>query len=114
MSSVSNTAELYRVLEEFGIPVLQEDGSARELHDIVTDMFRAWNRCHSATKSAAMAEALDWLAKHGGDFDEAQELTLQVVLEEQAEKNKKRMQKESDKALDEFLAGFRIIGGDAL
>lgn len=114
MNSVSSTAELYQVLQKFGVPILKEDGEARDYNDIVTDMFRAWNHCSRVADSRLMADALDWLAGNGGNFSEEQRFLLQVILCEQEKKDKKKAARESDKALDEFLASFRITGGDAL
>ena len=114
MNGVSSTADLYQVLQKFEIPVLKEDGEARDLNDLLTDMFRAWNRCSRVSDSRLIADALDWLHKNGADFNDAQTLLLSVILSEQKEKDKKKAARESDKALDEFLASFRITGGDAL
>ena len=114
MNSVSSTADLYQVLQKFEIPVLQEDGEARDLNDLLTDMFRAWNRCSRVSDGRQLADALDWLHRTGADFNDAQTLLLSVILSEQKEKDKKKAARESDRALDEFLAGFRITGGDAL
>jgi len=105
---------MYRVLEKSGIKILGDTGDPRDLSDIINDMFRWWNKCHSATDSRVMADALDWLSRSGGEFSTAQKLLLDCILEEQNEMEKEQAERESVRELDEFLDGFRIIGGDAL
>ena len=120
MNSESHThLELYETLKQLGIPVLQPDGNEpRSVSDLISDLFRVWKDVSDIDMASRIIGALQWISRTV-EFDDAQKLMLEVAASETEEARKKacdaerkRIQRESDRALNEFLAGFRIIGGD--
>lgn len=111
MSEEHNIDKLYWLLVELGIPVLNDDLSARPEEEIVNDLFRAWGQA-TPSESYKIAGALNYVAT-GGNFTDAQKLMLSIVNEETNDEEKRRIEEESDRALEEFLDSFQIIGGDA-
>jgi len=111
MSEEYNIDKLYRLLMELKIPVLNDDQSARPEEEIINDLFRAWGRAEPPNNYKIVG-ALNYIAT-GVDFTDAQKLMLSIVNEETNDEEKKRIEEESDRALEEFLDSFPIIGGDA-
>lgn len=111
MSEECNIDKLYWLLMELGIPVLNDDQSARPEEDIVNDLFHAWGQA-TPSDGYKIAGALNYVAT-GGNFTDVQKLMLSIVNEETDDEEKKRIEEESDRALEEFLDSFPIIGGDA-
>lgn len=106
-----NIDKLCRLLMELKIPVLNDDQSARPEEEIINDLFRAWGQA-KPSNSYKIAEALNYVAT-GGNFTDVQKLMLSIVNEETNDEEKRRIEEESDRALEEFLDSFPIIGGDA-
>lgn len=111
MSEECNIDKLYWLLVELGIPVLNDDQSARPEEEIINDLFRAWGQAEPSD-GYKIAGALNYVAT-GGNFTDVQKLMLSIVNEETNDEEKKRIEEESDRALEEFLDSFPIIGGDA-
>lgn len=111
MSEECNIDKLYWLLMELGIPVLNDDLSARPEEDIVNDLFHAWGQA-TPSESLKITGALNWVAT-GGNLTDAQKLMLSIINEETNDEEKRRIEEESDRALEEFLDSFPIIGGDA-
>lgn len=113
MSEEYNIDKLYRLLMELNIPVLNyDDGrTARPEEEIINDLFRAWGHA-KPSNSYKIAEALNYVAT-GGNFTDVQKLMLSIINEETNDEEKRRIEEESDRALEEFLDSFPIIGGDA-
>ena len=111
MSEEYNIDKLYWLLVKLGIPVLNDDQSARPEEDIVNDLFRAWGQA-TPSESYKITGALNWVAT-GVNLTYAQKLMLSIINEEMNNEEKKRIEEESDRALEEFLDSFPIIGGDA-
>ena len=111
MSEECNIDKLYWLLMELGIPVLNDDLSARPEEEIINDLFRAWGQTEPSD-GYKIAGALNYVAT-GGNFTDVQKLMLSIVNEETNDEEKKRIEEESDRALEEFLDSFPIIGGDA-
>ena len=121
-SEPRTAAELYEMLQKLGIPVLQPDQTPRDVQDLIADLFHAWKDEADTAEARKILNALKWISETV-PFDEAQQLMFGVADSETREKEeeegqrekdreRKRIQRESDRALNEFLAGFRIIGGD--
>lgn len=110
MSEEYNIDKLYWLLVELGIPVLNDDLSARPEEEIVNDLFRAWGA--EPPNSYKIVGALNYMSS-GGNFTDAQKLMLSIINEETNDEEKRRIEEESDRALEEFLDSFPIIGGDA-
>ena len=111
MSEEYNIDKLYWLLVELGIPVLNDDQSARPEEEIINDLFRAWGRAEPPNNYKIVG-ALNYIAT-GVNFTDAQKLMLSIVNEETNNEEKRRIEEESDRALEEFLDSFPIIGGDA-
>ena len=111
MSEECNIDKLYWLLMELGIPVLNDDLSARSEEEIINDLFRAWGQAEPSD-GYKITGALNYVAT-GGNFTDVQKLMLSIVNEETNDEEKKRIEEESDRALEEFLDSFPIIGGDA-
>ena len=111
MSEECNIDKLYWLLMELGIPVLNDDLSARPEEEIINDLFRAWGQAKHSD-GYKIAGALNYVAT-GSNFTDVQKLMLSIVNEETDDEEKKRIEEESDRALEEFLDSFPIIGGDA-
>lgn len=111
MSEEYNIDKLYWLLVKLGIPVLNDDQSARPEEDIVNDLFHAWGQA-TPSESNKITGALNYVAT-GGNFTDVQKLMPSIVNEETDDEEKKRIEEESDRALEEFLDSFPIIGGDA-
>ena len=108
MNSDLSTADLYRLLVSLGIPVLYENGEARPQSDIINDMCRAWNNAHDPPVRRQITEMLEWMAV-GGGFSPPQLLLLNIIKEETDTEE----EKDCNPALDEFLSGFTVVGGDS-
>ena len=139
MNSAFSTEELFDLLIKLDIPVLRPGtDSPYEVSNIISELFKKWKSAEDTAEARHILNALQWISQ-SVEFNDAQKLMLQIAdsetgsleseeqqkrdeeqrkLEEEkkkkAEAERKRIQRESDKALNEFLAGFRIIGGDAL
>lgn len=111
MSEEYNINKLYWLLMELNIPVLNDDQSARPEEEIVNDLFRAWGMAEPPNDYKIVG-ALNYIAT-GVNFTDAQKLMLSIVNEETNNEEKRRIEEESDRALEEFLDSFPIIGGDA-
>ena len=111
MTEECNIDKLYWLLMELNIPVLNDDLSARPEEEIINDLFRAWGRAEPSN-SFKIVGALNYMST-GGNFTDAQKLMLSIVNEETNNEEKRRIEEESDRALEEFLDSFPIIGGDA-
>lgn len=111
MTEEYNIDKLYWLLMELNIPVLNDDQSARPEEEIINDLFRAWGRAEPPNNDKIVG-ALNYIAT-GVNFTDAQKLMLSIVNEETNDEEKKRIEEESDRALEEFLDSFPIIGGDA-
>lgn len=110
MNEEFDTDKLFRVLLGLDIPVLDDLGNARSAPDIISDLFTSWFRCDQPNQRRTVCNALNWIAESGEPFTERQNETLrQINLFEEHE----QICEESDKALDEFLDSFRIVGGDS-
>ena len=111
MSEEYNIDKLYWLLVELGIPVLNDDQSARPEGEIINDLIRAWGRSEPPNNYKIVG-ALNYIAT-GVNFTDAQKLMLSIINEETNDEEKRRIEEESDRALEEFLDSFPIIGGDA-
>lgn len=138
MNSVSNTAELYEILQKLGIPVLNTheneqtheleitlpeipDGAelaefCRAISDIINDLFEKYRQAKNAkaTRRQEMSyNALEFLFDNEVEFTEEQLLKFNSARSDRMRRLREDFYaKESDRALDEFLNGFKIIGGD--
>lgn len=113
MTNVTSTGELYELLCDLSIPVLDEQGVAR---DITDDQRRR------------LIDALTMLKGSGCEFSVVQQSILGYIVttegytgetqkgkrEPKPKKRTKREPDPADNALTEFLGSFKIVGGDAL
>lgn len=129
MSSVTCTRELYDVLEKFQIPILEYDYArygrgrvGRPVDHVIGDMLRAWRKCFDLKKGRLLIDALSFIRGSETDasrryFTPEQLLAYEAILCEQ-ERLERAAEADAlppgEEALDEFLDGFKIIGGDAL
>lgn len=128
MKPVTNTLELFELLSELDIKILHRNNTARDMSDIIEDMFAAYASCPTEM-CGYLIGALDWLHENGCEFSDVQGMMLQHIKNVQqwradtgsgrynpfTEQWKTSYETEpTDGELSEFLKGFKITGGDAL
>lgn len=112
MNNVTCTADLFDVLQRFDIPVVRfgDRPSPREIHEIISDMFRIWNRVRfDAERSRPIADALDYLANNGVKFDAQERLVLNTILDVERDRVLEAPELRDEELVD-FLNSFRTNG----
>lgn len=127
MTNVTSTGELYELLCDLSIPVLDEQGVARDIKDIIDDMLGSYAMC-TDDQRRRLIDALTMLKGSGCEFSVVQQSILGYIVttegytgetqkgkcEPKPKKRTKREPDPADNALTEFLGSFKIVGGDAL
>ena len=120
MTNVTSTGELYELLCDLSIPVLDGQGVARDIKDIIDDMLGSYAMCTDDQRrmlkgsgcefSVVQKSILGYIVTTEGYTGE----TKKDKCEPKPKKRTKREPDPADNALTEFLGSFKIVGGDAL
>ena len=79
MTNVTSTGELYELLCDLSIPVLDEQGVARDIKDIIDDMLGSYAMC-TDDQRRRLIDALTMLKGSGCEFSVVQKSILGYIV----------------------------------